>query len=472
MTSLLSDAAISQLDAFLKNVPDEFCRSLAMSSYSRIKEQMEIDSELPDDFWTLPRDQLWYSFGAFRYGCKGMLEKVRSSDRKVKESFLFALHSCRPDLLKSIGATLPRELSLAAKDECVQLGGFSYRKHTLGFRLNQVLDKLLREKSRVGMVFIGRHVLTFIDQLFTKPHWDKARPYSFRNSATVYDSLDVFGVSVAKGFREATLAFAGKTDEVGFRKAALACFEKMKKLAGVQFDVVAFLDRYGSVKECRSFLKVLAEEFGTNILRRCFGSEAGNPFADDEVKTIDEETVQAVASFENFTWKPCSNCAVVYSPKIWRLGFWIGVLKICASQVFGGIFIELRVGQCQNSWLVSDMPSLNRDPEAIYAEAVIAGSVIVNRCRVLVVGKDGSGKSCLVDSFLARPFQADRPSTIGAAVSLVVTSTQGWLQVKSKDVQHLENYILDGLASTDRQQGLAASKDDIPFENLWYAINC
>ncbi|XP_065837476.1 uncharacterized protein [Oscarella lobularis] len=475
MTPLLSDAALRRLDAFLKNVPDEFCRSLTMSNYSRIREQMEIDSgaESRDD---PSRNRLWYSFEGFFLGCKGMLKEVRSSDRKVKESFLLALHLYRPDLLQSIGATLPQEVSLAAKDEYVQLGGFNYRKHALGPRLNKFLDKMLLEKSRIGMVFIGRHVLTFIDQLFTIPHWDKVRPYSFRNEAkdsssslfdpTVYGSVEVFGVSVANGFREATLAFAGRTDKAGFRQAALACFEKMKKLAGVQFDVVAFLEEDRSLKQYRSFFKVLAEEFGNDVLQRCcFGrdpSSADRGFivwprldADDKLETADEERIQAVATFEmfRFFWHPFTN--VLHVTIFWRLGFWIGVLEICASQVF----------------TVSDMPLLRRncDPATIYAEAVIAGSVVVNRCRVLVVGKDGSGKSCLVDSLLYKLFQADRPSTIGAAVSLAVTSTHRWEQVESKDAQHLEGYIADGLARTD-QQCLAASsqlsEDETPFENL------
>ena len=46
--------------------------------------------------------------------------------------------------------------------------------------------------------------------------------------------------------------------------------------------------------------------------------------------------------------------------------------------------------------------------QEIYDEALKRGSVTVNRSRLIVVGQDRAGKSCLVDSLLNRPFEINK----------------------------------------------------------------
>ncbi|XP_065844053.1 uncharacterized protein [Oscarella lobularis] len=53
--------------------------------------------------------------------------------------------------------------------------------------------------------------------------------------------------------------------------------------------------------------------------------------------------------------------------------------------------------------------------EAIFEAALQRGAVKVNRCHVIVVGQDGTGKSCLVNSLLNEKFEENKASTDGAA---------------------------------------------------------
>ena len=74
----------------------------------------------------------------------------------------------------------------------------------------------------------------------------------------------------------------------------------------------------------------------------------------------------------------------------------------------------------------------------------------MNRCRAVVAGQDGTGKSCFVDSLLNRPFEKNKASTEGAAVTMTHTATSGWIATDSKD--HLDSLIAEGVYRMNRQQ--------------------
>ena len=78
------------------------------------------------------------------------------------------------------------------------------------------------------------------------------------------------------------------------------------------------------------------------------------------------------------------------------------------------------------------------------------GSVSINRSRLIVVGQDGAGKSCLVDSLLNRPFESGKASTEGAAVTMSYTEVSGWKATNRKE--HLDPLIAEGCYSDNLQQ--------------------
>eukprot|EP00118_Oscarella_pearsei_P018496 m.189631 g.189631 ORF g.189631 m.189631 type:complete len:115 (+) comp39418_c0_seq2:1054-1398(+) len=53
------------------------------------------------------------------------------------------------------------------------------------------------------------------------------------------------------------------------------------------------------------------------------------------------------------------------------------------------------------------------------------GTVPVSRCRLIVVGQDGAGKSCFIDSLLDRPYKSKNPSTRGIAIDTAITAAKG-----------------------------------------------
>ena len=101
--------------------------------------------------------------------------------------------------------------------------------------------------------------------------------------------------------------------------------------------------------------------------------------------------------------------------------------------------------------------SENRFQE-IYDEALKRGSVTVNRSRLIVVGQDRAGKSCLVDSLLNRPFESEKASTEGAAVAMTHTAASVWVATDSKD--HLDPLIAQGVYRMNQQQSASKSSHD------------
>ncbi|XP_065840232.1 uncharacterized protein [Oscarella lobularis] len=99
----------------------------------------------------------------------------------------------------------------------------------------------------------------------------------------------------------------------------------------------------------------------------------------------------------------------------------------------------------------------NNIDEDIYQKALAFGSVPVNRYRVMVVGQDGAGKSCLIDSFLGRPFKAKNPSTDGVAIHMAVTAAEGkegqhtWTEENDK-AQHLKDLLAAGYVFKKKDQ--------------------
>ena len=93
----------------------------------------------------------------------------------------------------------------------------------------------------------------------------------------------------------------------------------------------------------------------------------------------------------------------------------------------------------------------------MYKQALASGSVPINRYRVMVVGQDGAGKSCLIDSFLNRPFKAKNPSTNGVAIHMAVTAAEGkegqntWTEENDK-AQHLKDLLAAGYVIKKKDQ--------------------
>ncbi|XP_065831023.1 uncharacterized protein [Oscarella lobularis] len=88
--------------------------------------------------------------------------------------------------------------------------------------------------------------------------------------------------------------------------------------------------------------------------------------------------------------------------------------------------------------------------QEIYDRALQRGSVSINRSRVIVVGQDGAGKSCLVDSLLNRPFESEKASTEGAAVTMSHTAASGWKATDNKE--YLDPLIAEGCYRSNLQQ--------------------
>ncbi|XP_065836545.1 uncharacterized protein [Oscarella lobularis] len=121
-----------------------------------------------------------------------------------------------------------------------------------------------------------------------------------------------------------------------------------------------------------------------------------------------------------------------------------------------------------DDWLDDDFENDDRSQE-IYDDALKRGSVTVNRSRVIVVGQDGAGKSCLVDSLLNRPFEKDKASTEGAAVAMTHTAaTSGWVATNTKD--HLDPLIAEGVYRMKQQQSPLIRRHDNSLELSYEVI--
>ena len=104
------------------------------------------------------------------------------------------------------------------------------------------------------------------------------------------------------------------------------------------------------------------------------------------------------------------------------------------------------------------MPLYEDRFQEIYDEALKRGSVTVNRSHVIVVGQDGVGKSCLVDSLLNRPFERNKASTEGAVVEMTHTAARGWKATDSKD--HLDSLVAQGCYRMKRQMSESKSTQE------------
>ena len=93
----------------------------------------------------------------------------------------------------------------------------------------------------------------------------------------------------------------------------------------------------------------------------------------------------------------------------------------------------------------------------------------MNRCRVIVAGQDGAGKSCLVDSLLNRPFEKKKASTEGAAVTMIHTTTSGWVVTDTKD--HLDPLIAEGVYRMNQQQLTSKSWQEDSSESSHFVLN-
>ena len=94
------------------------------------------------------------------------------------------------------------------------------------------------------------------------------------------------------------------------------------------------------------------------------------------------------------------------------------------------------------------LPGTN-ESQRIYDEALKRGSVAVNRSGIIIVGQNGAGKSCLVDSLLNRPFDNNKASTEGAAVTMTHTVARKWVATESSD--HLDSLVAEGCYRASRE---------------------
>ena len=96
-----------------------------------------------------------------------------------------------------------------------------------------------------------------------------------------------------------------------------------------------------------------------------------------------------------------------------------------------------------------------------YDEALQRGFMSINRSRVIVVGQDGAGKSCLVDSLLDRLFESGKASTEGAAVTMTYTAVRGWVATNRKE--YLDTLIAEGCYRNLQQLALKESASESAF---------
>ena len=101
--------------------------------------------------------------------------------------------------------------------------------------------------------------------------------------------------------------------------------------------------------------------------------------------------------------------------------------------------------------------------QKIYDKALQHGFVSINRSRVIVVGQDGAGKSCLVDSLLNRPFERGKASTEGAAVTMSHTAASGWKATDNKE--YLDPLIAEGCYRSNLQQTALTASASKPISS-------
>ena len=101
--------------------------------------------------------------------------------------------------------------------------------------------------------------------------------------------------------------------------------------------------------------------------------------------------------------------------------------------------------------------------QKIYDKALQRGFVSINRSRVIVVGQDGAGKSCLVDSLLNRPFEREKASTEGAAVTMSHTAASGWKATENKE--YLDPLIAEGCYRSNLQQTALTASASKPISS-------
>ena len=65
------------------------------------------------------------------------------------------------------------------------------------------------------------------------------------------------------------------------------------------------------------------------------------------------------------------------------------------------------------------MLTINSETVAAYQAALKEGSQPSKHFKMVVLGAEGAGKTCTIDTLFNLPFQPDQPSTIGASVTKV-----------------------------------------------------
>ena len=92
----------------------------------------------------------------------------------------------------------------------------------------------------------------------------------------------------------------------------------------------------------------------------------------------------------------------------------------------------------------------------------------MNRSRVIIVGQDGAGKSCLLDSLLNRQFERNKVSTEGAAVAMIHKAASGWIATDSKDP--LDPLIAQGVYRMNQQQFSSKRGPETSLESSDFAL--
>ena len=99
---------------------------------------------------------------------------------------------------------------------------------------------------------------------------------------------------------------------------------------------------------------------------------------------------------------------------------------------------------------------LGRRAISLYQKALEKGCITVAFVLLVVSGKDGAGKTSLVDSLLDLHFQENQLSTQGAAFRMAFRSTQGWEDQEASSVVDAllaKGFVEGKRVSTDRPVG-------------------
>ena len=103
---------------------------------------------------------------------------------------------------------------------------------------------------------------------------------------------------------------------------------------------------------------------------------------------------------------------------------------------FGGYIIRIVCVKC-----VGAVTSMGSDVGELFVQALQQGSVEIVRIKIVIVGRDRTGKTSFKRSLLNEKFQPIQPSTSVAKAELAVCEASNWRRVSDKDREFLDRQI-------------------------------